>query len=96
LASIESKADNCRSAILGFEESLRVRAVENAPLPHARALRNLGSTYVVLAEAEEREKKLLKAKELFQEASRLAANFGDPRLHQLQQHDIRELERSLS
>ena len=50
LGEVEAKAENCRLAIVAFQEALKVCTLDRWPMQYGMTQNNLGAAYQTLAE----------------------------------------------
>jgi hypothetical protein len=82
LAEVRDREENCKKAIVAFQEALRVHTLERLPMQYAMTQNNLGSVYGTLAEVRDREENCKKAIVAFQEALRVYTLERFPDLHE--------------
>jgi tetratricopeptide (TPR) repeat protein len=68
LAEIKDKAENCEKAIQAYQESLKVRTLEDFPMQYAMTQNNLGIAYGTLAKMKDKAENCNKAIQVFQES----------------------------
>ena len=71
LVDVRDKEENLNLAIRAFEEALKIRTIEEYPIPYAETQNNLGEAYRYLADVKDKEENLNIANYAFEEALKI-------------------------